>query len=184
VLGGARDQSFAENARLTSKIESTRRAISQSQEDKAYVEKNLVEFEALQKSDRLVPHTRRAAIVRLENAARENGLTAFSYSIGAVSRTSPKAAGTQPSSDAYQISIESIQLKAGAPVDGSVYRFLADISDSFPGSAVIEMFSLKRPDIISASALAAVSQGADAKLVEGDIVLSWRTAQGKDGENK
>jgi hypothetical protein len=184
VLGGARDQSFADNVRLKREIESARRSIKQSEEDKAYVEENAAAFEALQKSDRLVPHTRRAAIVRLESAARENGLTGFSYSIGSVSGASAKAVGVQPASDAYQVSVEGIQLKVGAPIDGSIYRFLADISDSFPGAAVIETFSLKRQDIISADALAAVSQGMDSKLVEGEIALSWRTAQRKDGEDK
>jgi len=180
VLGGARDQAFAGNARLTNEINSTRSAIGQTQVDKDYVETNRAAFEELLKGDKLVPHTRRAAIVRLEEAARTYGLTTFSYSIGAIAANSPKGAAGQPTSDDYHVSIENIQLKVGAPIDGNIYRFLVDITDSFPGSAVLELFSLRRPEFISAEALNAVSLGRDAKLVEGDIVLSWRTAQAKD----
>jgi hypothetical protein len=186
VLGGARDEAFAENAKLQNEIGTAKKAIVQAKDDLAYVQENVTAFEALLKSDRLVPHTRRAAIVRLEEAARANGLTSFSYSIGAVAATSAKAVGNQPTSDAYHVSIENIQIKLGAPFDGSVYRFLVDVADSFPGAAVLDLFSLKRPGVVSADALDAVSSGRDAKLVEGEVVLSWRTAQAKEktGETK
>ena len=180
VLGGARDGAVLDNAKLTSDIAATKKAITQSQTDKNYVAENKDQYEELLKGDRLVPHTRRAAILELESAARANGLTALTYSIGAVSANSARSADSQPASGDYNVSVENIEIKVGAPIDGSIYRFLVDIGQKFPGSAVIDAVTLSRANFITAEALEAVSQGKDAQLVQGTIAVSWRTAQAKE----
>jgi hypothetical protein len=181
VVGGARDEAFAENSRLNGEIGRVRTEITQAKTDADYVKANVEAFEALLKGDRLIPHTRRAATVALENAARANGLTALSYNIqAAAAATSPQAVQSQPKTRAYRLSVENIELKIAANIDGAVYRFVDDISRAFPGSAVIQDVSVTRAPVITAASLDQVSRGQDAKLVEGTINLSWRTAQAEE----
>ena len=163
TLGGARDEAFADNIKLGSEITRINGVIKQSTADKEYVVENQAQFEALLKSDRLIPHTRRAAIAQLEDAAHVNGLTTMSYDIGLVAANSLAAAASQPTGGetAYRVSVEEIILKIAAPLDGAIYRFLADISDSFPGAAIIQSAALAR----------------SGQTVQGEIKLSWRTAQ-------
>ena len=181
VLGGARDDAFAANSQLANEIERIKKSVTQSKTDQEYVANNSAAYEELLKGDRLVPHTRRAATVELENAARANGFTTLNYSIGAVSANSRKAVENQPTSDAYRVSVETITLNVGAPIDGAIYQFMAAINETFPGSAVIDTFSIKRAEVVDAKALSAVSRGGkDAQLVDGEISISWRTAQAKE----
>ncbi len=177
VLSGARDDAFDANRRLTSEITQTNRTISQAKADQEYVNENKAQYEALLQSDRLVPHTRRAAIAELENAGRAYGLTALNYSIGAVASNSPTAVASQPGSAAYRVSVENIALKVGAPIDGAIYRFIDDIAESFLGAAVIQSVTIRRAGEIDSAALAAVSAGRGAQFVEGEIEIHWRTAQ-------
>jgi len=181
LLGGARDEAFAENSRLNSEIARARTGITQAKNDAEYVAKNTEAFEALLKSDRLIPHTRRAATVALENAARASGLTALSYNIqAAAAANSPQAVQSQPTTKAYRLSVENIELKIGANIDGAVYRFVDEISRAFPGSAIIQDVTVSRAQVITAESLNQVSRGQDAKLVESTINFSWRTAQAEE----
>jgi hypothetical protein len=179
VLGGARDNALTENRRLTTDIGSTTTALNQSQDDQDFVRANQAHFEELVKSDRLIPHTRRAAIVALGEVARIHGVN-LTYAFNAAESQSAAAVGSQPRSDAYRVSVESIDLKVDAPIDGAIYEFVTDINASFPGAVVIESVSLRRADRLSASALDLLSKGQSSQLVTGDILLSWRTAQAQE----
>jgi len=163
-LGGGRDDTFAENARLQGEISRINAAITQSKSDQLYVAENLAKFEELIKSDRLVPHTRRAAVIDLEEKARSNGLTGLNYSIGAVATNSLRAVAGQPSAGTYRVSLEEIALKVAAPLDGAVYRFIDAITQKFPGAAVVHTLTLMRG-------------ATPATGVQGEIGVSWRTAQ-------
>ncbi len=171
LLGGARDDAFGENARLTGEIQRANVSINQARTDITYIKDNQEKYEALLKSDRLVPHTRRTAVVELQNAARATGLTSFTYSIGKVSSNSLRSATGQPSSGDYEVSLEEIGLVVKAPYDGSIYRFIDSLTQNFPGAAVVYGFNLTRG--------LTVSDG-----VEGQINVTWRTAQAKDKGKK
>lgn len=170
VLGGARDDSFSENSRLQGEISRVRTALNQSKTDQDYVKNNVEAYESLLKSDRLVPHTRRVAVVELESAARTFGLTALNYSFSAAAANSLAVATSQPASGAYAVSIEAVSLKVGAPLDGPIYRFVVSIADRFPGAAVVQRMQLARAEG------AAATGGA----VQGEVTLSWRTAQAQE----
>jgi len=184
TLGGARDDAFAENMKLASEITRVNTTIKQSKADIEYVKANKDQFEALLQSDRLIPHTRRAAVVELEKLARANGLKTLNYNIGAVASNSIAAVGAQPATNGYRVSVENIDLKIGAPIDAAVFNFIVDISESFPGSAIVQTVALKRPPALSAAALNAVSKGQDGELVAGSILISWRTAQAQEKDAK
>jgi len=185
VLGGARDEAYAQNGRLNGDIARVRKGTTDTQADIDYVQQNGAQYEALLQSDRLVPHTRRAAIVELENSARNNGLTAMTYTIGAAAAsTSAQAVQSQSAAGGYRVSVENITLMVGAPTDGSIYNFIADIMNTFPGSAVVQSMSISRASFISAAALEALSRGEDPKLVEADIIVSWRTAQAEEKKDE
>lgn len=180
LLGGARDDAFARNGQLTADIANTNTAIAQAKSDIDFVKANQPKFEALVQSDRLVPHTRRAATTELEEIARANGFTTLNYSISAAaSSTSPKAISTQPQSSAYRISVEDIKVRVGAQLDGPVYKFIAAITDAFPGSAVIQGFTLARVDRAKGGTAMRDKNGR-LELVGGDIDISWRTAQAQE----
>lgn len=177
TLGAARDEAIAGNARLTSEIQQARNAANQAAQDRDYVLANQAKYEALLKGNSLIPHTRRAAVVELQRVARERGLTMLNYSFQAAAPEALKSVQSQSTTAGYRLSVEVISLKVGAPVDGAVYGVMADITDAFPGSAVIERVVLSRPPEITDEALQAVSEGKDSKLVSGEIFVSWRTAQ-------
>jgi hypothetical protein len=169
---------------LKKDIEGTTKSISQVKEDTAFVIANQAKYEALLQGDRLIPHTRRAATQALESVARANGVTGLNYSIAAAAAaTSLQSAQSQPVTGGYRVSVENITIKIGAPLDGVIYKFMADITDSFPGAAVIQTVTLERAD-------KGRSMGnglASGELVTGEILMSWRTAQAeesKDGEAK
>jgi hypothetical protein len=175
VLGGARDGAFAEHNRLNGEIARVNTAISQAKSDIEFVAANKEKFEALLESDRLIPHTRRAATMELESTARLNGVTSLSYNIAAAAApTSAKAVSSQPTSGAYRVSVEDIAMKVAAPLDGSIYRFMTDLTDQFPGSAVVQSFSLSR------GAKSGFGDLSSQDSVAGDIEVSWRTAQAEE----
>ncbi len=179
VLGGARDRAFAENRRLTGEIGSTTASIKGAAADYEYATDNMAQFEALLESDRLIPHTRRAAVLQLQQTARAHGLTGLNYNfaaaqLGAVAGGSKTTAGQ----GAYRVSIEDVTLKVDAPTDGAIYNFIADITEEFPGAAVLRSVALTRPPQITAQILSQLSQGGGA--VTGEVIISWRTAQAED----
>ncbi|MBY0511323.1 MAG: hypothetical protein K2P94_14365 [Rhodospirillaceae bacterium] len=174
VLGGARDDAQNETRKLTTDIGATTQAVSTAKADHDYVVTNLEKFEALIKSDRLIPHTRRAAVTALGEASTAHGIT-LNYNFGAaIGANTVKSAESQPKSTAYRVSVESIELRYSASYDGPVYGFVADITQSFPGSAILESFSIARSP--SGDILSSLS-ASGGKLVQGEMRVSWRTAQ-------
>jgi hypothetical protein len=179
VLGGARDEAISRNIILGDGISGTRTQIAQARADQEYVVANQAQYEALLKSDRLIPHTRRTALVELQRIARQRGLTDFGYNFTSAASDSPLAATAQPTSAAYRVSIESIEMRVAAPLDGSIYGFLSDIYDSFPGAAVLSSAVVRRLRVLTDQELQAVSAGS-ARLVTGEVSLLWRTAQAQE----
>lgn len=185
VLGGARDEAIVQNGSLTRDISQTRASIIQVTQDREYVLANQAQYEALLKSDRLIPHTRRAAVVELQRVAQIRGVTRLDYGFaGIAAADSAQGVQAQQASAAYRLSVERVTLKVGAPVDGVVYGFVADIADAFPGSAVIERLQLKRPEVITEADLAALSSPQGGALAEGVVIFSWRTAQANEAAEK
>jgi hypothetical protein len=180
TLGQWQVDAAALQQRLTNEIAQTRKDLAQAQTDRQYLAEHQEQFEALLKGDRLVPHTRRVAILELQRLATANGLASLNYSFRPAGLNSPTAANAQPSTDAYRVSVEEIDLKVSAPIDGDIYRFIRDLTEAFPGSAVVQSIKLTRAAEITNAMLVLVSQGQDAQVVQGEINLSWRTAQAQE----
>jgi len=168
LLGVARDDANIENSRLKSEIARVNSAITTAKVDQEYVTQNTPRYEQLLKGERLVPHTRRVAVLALEEKARAFGLSGMNYSVeAAAASNSLQAAAGQPTSGAYVLSLQDIKIDIKAPLDGAIYRFVDDIASTFPGAAVVR-------DTV-------LSRGATAKDgVTGLIILSWRTAQAQE----
>lgn len=177
LLGGARDDALLEGRGLNDEITTITKSITQVRQDIEYVEKNKDRYEALMKSDRLIPHTRRAALAALRDAAMPHGLeNSLNFTFGAVSAASLESAASQPVGGAYRVNVETITLQVSAPLDGAVYRFLDDVTTTFPGSVSLETLNLTRAAEVNEGALTAISKG-NGGLVTGEILLTWRTAQ-------
>lgn len=180
LLGGARDQAVSDNARLTSELQVTEMGIIRAKEDHQFVVEHQGEYEKLLSGDKLLPHSRRTAVAELQRVAGIRQLTSLNYNFAAAAATSVQAVASQPTSGTYKISVEQIDLKVGAPYDGAIYGFLADVTQTFPGTIVVESFAFSRAPTVSNEALNAVSKGEDARLVSGEVTLSWRTAQANE----
>jgi len=177
VLGGARDGAVALGEQLATEITTAQSKLTGLSADEQYVVDHQAEYEALLTGDKLVPHTRRAAVVALTETATVHGLNGLNYSFTAADALSRDAAAAQSSAGGYTVAVETIELTIDAPIDGPIYRFIADIMQTFPGSLTVGSITLARAPAISAAALAAVSAGLPSQLVTGEISLSWRTAQ-------
>ncbi|MCC6914375.1 MAG: hypothetical protein IT566_11790 [Rhodospirillaceae bacterium] len=176
-LGGARDDALIEGRRINDEISTITKSITQKRVDREYVEQNTERYEALMKSDKLVPHTRRAALTAMREAATPHGLeNSLNFTFSAANASSLESAASQPTSGAYRVNVETITLSVSAPYDGAIYRFLDDVTTTFPGAVALESLKLTRATEVNESELFQISAGAG-KLVVGDIVLSWRTAQ-------
>lgn len=184
TLGAARDTAIMLQDQLTMQIGQTTQNINTAANDEKYVHDNLERYESLMKSDRLIPHTRRAAVVRLQEVARVHGLSSMNYSFSQAGMGVARTAVIQPTAGAYKLSAEVIELKLGAPIDGAIYGFISDITEAFPGAAVVENVSVKRASRITDAALDAVSKGQDSRLVEAELQVSWRTAQAVEQQDQ
>jgi hypothetical protein len=176
MLGGARDSAVAEGKRLQNEITKITSAITRSRNDQEYLDVHLARYEELIKSDKLIPHTRRAALTALRAAAEPHGLADslnFTFTAGT---GSVAAAQSQPTSGAYKVSVETIALKIAAPLDGAIFRLIDDVNRTFPGSVVLESMTLERPLEVNEAALSDIGRGSSS-LVTGEVTLSWRTAQ-------
>ena len=131
------------------------------------------------KSDKLIPHTRRAALTALRDAAAPHGLEdSLSFTFTSASGTT--AAQSQPTSGDYRVSVESIVLKIAAPLDGAVFRMLDDVNRTFPGSVVLESMTLSREPSVNETQLAAISAGAIfARFWGSNFILADR-AEGRE----
>lgn len=184
TLGSGSDAAQSEVQRLKAEFQSTQKNLNQSKEDIAFVTANQKRFEALMSSDKLIPHTRRTAIRQLQALALEFGLSDLNYNFQAAGTAAPEAVSSQPKSDLYRVSVESIELSVGAPVDQAIYSFIAAVNDDFPGSLVLSDLELERAPLISNEALNLVSRGKDSGLVKGKLKYLWRTAQQNKPEGK
>lgn len=180
LIGGGLERAIAQNAQLRADIEQGQTGILRARDDYDYVQANLEKYEALIKSDRLVPHTRRAAVVELQRLAQQRGLTTMNFTFDAVAADAAQAS-QQPANAPYRLSVEYVELKVGAPLDGVVYGFISDITEQFPGAAIVDSFSLTRGEITDA-ALTAMSEGRESGLATGTIGFLWRTAQAQEKE--
>lgn len=180
TLGSATTAAIELNARLLSNIQQANGQIGQTSADIKYVGENIEQYEMLLNSDRLVPHTRRVAVLELQRLAQQRGLTTLNYKFSAAAAGSPRLAQAQAATDAYRLSVEDIELSVGAPTDGPIYGIIVDMMDAFPGAAVLQSMSLTRAPTITDEALEAVSQGSDSKLVSGLVKMTWRTAQAQE----
>jgi hypothetical protein len=177
VLGGARDAAITRGEQLTSSVAGAQSKLAGLGVDHQYVLDHREEYETLLASDKLVPHTRRAALVTLQETATVHGITGLTWTFTAASATSRAAVESQSLAGGYTVAVETIELTVDAPLDGPIYRFVSDIMQTFPGSLTLNAFTLSRAPEITGAALAAVSAGAPSQIVKGEISLSWRIAQ-------
>jgi hypothetical protein len=177
TLGTATSDTEDAVRRLTSEVSQIRSNLNQSREDHDFVVANKDRFEALMNSDKLIPHTRRAAIRQMQAHAFEFGLTTLNYNFQAAGAQTPQAVANQPKSDAFRVYVEQVELTVGSPLDQNLYSFVAAIHDDFPGSMVITGMELERLPSVSTEALNLVSRGQESGLVKGKITYTWSTAQ-------
>lgn len=178
-LSGALEDATNLNRRLENDLRANQAAINRAQEDYVFVLENDRRFEEAMASDEIVPHTRRAAARQMQTVALENGLTSLNYNFaaeGGQSRARNQAAAA-PSSAAYTLHVETIDLEVGAPLDRPVYAFIEELIRSIPGTAVVREVSLQRAETITTDMLNRVALGQDSGIVTGSIQFSWRTAQ-------
>lgn len=178
-LSGALEDSTSLNRRLESDLRANQAAISRAQDDYVFVVENERRFEEAMASDEIIPHTRRAAARQMQQVALENGLTSLNYNFAAVSGQSRgrNQAASTPSSEAYTLHVENIDLEVGAALDRPVYAFIEELIRSIPGTAVVREISLERAERITTDMLNRVARGQESGIVTGSIQFSWRTAQ-------
>ena len=184
TLGSGLDTAESDARRLQGELQTLQKNVTQSKQDIEYITKNKDRFDALMSSDKLIPHTRRTAIRQMQALALEFGLSNLNYNFQAAAAAAPEAVTSQPKGDSYRVSVESIELSVGSPIDSSIYSFMAAVHDDFPGSMVLTEVELERASSISAEALNNVSRGADSGLVKGKLKYLWRTAQQNKQEKK
>jgi hypothetical protein len=177
TLGVAASSADDDVIKLRAELQTMQRNLNQSKTDYEFVLANQQRFEALMASDKLIPHTRRTAVRRMQALAQESGLSALNFNFQAAGALAPEAVAQQPKSNLYRVYVENIELSLGAPLDQGFYSFIAGAFDSFPGSMVVTDLEMERAPVINAEALNKVSRGEDSGLVVGKIKYSWRTAQ-------
>jgi hypothetical protein len=183
-LGSAHDEAIAKNSTLKKTLDQTTRNAKQSREDREFILGNQEKYEELLHGDRLIPHTRRVATDQLAALARARGLTTLTYDIAAAGVRAAATAASQPAKGGYRVKVEQMSLKVGAPLDTDVFDFLMDLGENFPGSAVVEQFSLERAAGLTTDALNQVSRGRESGLVKSEIHVTWRTAEAEDDDKK
>jgi hypothetical protein len=133
TIGTSLVQAKADNTRLKSAIAQASKSIEQVNQDYAFVTENLQRFEALLQGERLVPHTRRDATERLQELAKQYGVSSLNWTITPFGDLSVATATSQSKSLGYRVNAESIALKIGAPLDGQIYKFVSALTRDFPG---------------------------------------------------
>jgi hypothetical protein len=184
TLNAALGEAVNDVTRLKAELSKIQVALKQSKEDIEFINKNQDRFNALMESQKLIPHTRRTAVRQMQDLASEFGITSLNYNFQAAGAQSPDAAAQQAKSDLYKVYVENIELKIGAPLDGSIYSFIAGMHDDFPGSMVLTEVELARALVISPDMLEKAGKGEDSGLVTGTLKYSWRTAQQNKQDEK
>lgn len=183
-LGGTQDREIDENARLKAELDQVTKSLNLSQGDYRFLSQNAAKYESILQTDRLVPHTRLNAVRQLDVIGRQRGLTSLNYSFASAPAQSAEAVKSQPTTGGYRVSVENIVLQVGAPLDTQIYGVMLDLAESFPGSAVIQSFSLHRTPSLSTADLEQLSHGLGQSLVSGEIRVVWRTAQANEPEGQ
>lgn len=177
-LSGALEDSTNLNRRLENDLRANQAAIKRAQDDYVFVLENDLRFEEAMASDEIVPHTRRAAARQMQTVALENGLTSLNYNFAAVGgQRERNQAAAAPSSAAYTLHVENIDMEVGAPLDRPVYAFIEELLRTIPGTAVVREITLERAETITTDMLNRVALGQASGIVTGSIQFSWRTAQ-------
>ncbi len=184
TLGSGLETAEVDARRLQAELQTLQKNVTQSKTDIEFIKNNKDRFDALLSSDKLIPHTRRTAIRQMQALALEFGLSNLQYNFQAAAAAAPESVTSQPKSDSYRVSVESIDLSVGSPIDASIYSFIAAVHDDFPGSMVLTEMEMERAPTISPEALNNVSRGADSGLVKGKLKYLWRTAQQNKQEKK
>ena len=178
TLGDARDTADGDVIRLKNEHDQTRKALNQSKADYDFILANREHFDALLGGDKLVPHTRRTAVRQMQALGLEFGMSTLKYSFGSSAPSqSAQAVKSQPQSGLYRVNVETVVVEMGAPLDQSVYSYLAAVHDDFPGTMVLSNFVIEREPRVSQEALNAVSRGQESGLVKIKANFSWKTAQ-------
>jgi hypothetical protein len=176
-VGGALRDGQETNARLKAEQSDITTKLSTSSGDYKFAMDNREKFEAVIKSERLIPHTRVNAAQQFEALAKQRGLETLNYSFNAAAEQSLATVKSQPTTGGYKVSVETVDLKFGAALDTSIYGFLLDLNDDFPGAAVVQSFTLSRNPTVDDSTLDRLSHGLSSGLVNGEAKVIWRTAQ-------
>ncbi len=184
LLGGAHTEAVETNAGLKTTIDQMSNKLRQAKDDHKYVVDNMQKYEELLSGDRLVPHTRRVAMTAMQKLAVERGLTTLSYNFTTIGERSPGGAASAPITGGYKLQAERVDLKIGAPLDTTVFDFVMDLGENFPGAAVVEQMTLERSPEIGTEALNLVSRGQESGLVKGNVIFAWKTAQKQEEEQK
>jgi type II secretory pathway pseudopilin PulG len=184
TLGASLDQAIVQNKKLQSDIAQAGKVGNQARADYKFATENREKFEAVLQSDRLIPHTNRDAAQKLQTTAVQDGVTALTWQFGAVAALSAASVTSQVKQSGYRVDVQSIGLHIGAPLDGQIYRFIADLDRGFPGSVVLASVSLARPEKLTNDAINGIGRVGTPGLVTGEISLLWRTAQANDSEKK
>jgi hypothetical protein len=179
LLGGYEERTRDENAQLTREISEAEKGATQSSEDEQFIRKNKELYDEIVHGDRLIPHTRRAAIHQLQDLALQRGLSSLSYTFTPIAETSAKGVTSQPKGDLYHVSVENIELKVAAPLDTQLFDFVLDMGEAFPGAAVVQSVDFMRPGTIDEQTLERVGSR-DSGIVTGSVKLLWRTAQANE----
>jgi len=184
LLGGAHTDTLATNEGLKATIDQTSQKLRQAKDDRKYVTENTQKYQELLGGERLVPHTRRVAMTAMQKLALERGLTTLSYNFTALGDRSPRGAANAPVTGGYKLQAERVDLKVGAPLDTTIYDFVLDLGEKFPGAAVVEQMILERSPDIGTEALNQVSRGQESGLIKGNVVFAWKTAQKQEEGQK
>jgi hypothetical protein len=184
TLGTSHDDAFDRNVALKKDLGQTTSTVKKLKDDRKFILDNQEKYEELLHGDRLVPHTRRVAVTQLTNLALQRGLTTVNFNFTAAGERAASAAASQPVTGGYKVKVEKIELKVGSALDTQLYDFIQDLGESFPGSAVVEQFTLERAPEITTEALNQVSRGHESGLVHGDVQLTWRIAEAEEQDKK
>jgi hypothetical protein len=184
TLGVADGNAQDRNVQLKASIAKTTKGLAQAEDDQKYVVSHEQEYEDLLHGDRLVPHTERVAITQMQTLYQQRGLSALTYTFTAGATRAVASAGKPSNAGGYKLKLETVTLKVGAPLDTQVYDFMMDLGENFPGTAVVEGFTLERAAEITTDELNQVAHGQDSGLVKGEIVFTWRTAEKEQETDK
>lgn len=145
------------------------------------IEKILVEFELLeQQKDEfgalkargfLGSQGRRQAEIVLGEIQRESGILSATANVKAASVEENEIAAKAE----HTVLTSTVEIKLQALDDIDIYRYLALLSEKFPGHLSIDKASTKRITDVSNPILRGIAVGENVAMVEADFNMVWRT---------